>query len=170
MKRKTFLMAIAAAIVFHSCNTVSKSADNKKQKDPGGSITAVVVEQDVPYTTAQRYFVNNTYHDGDLVNPKITTHTEFEKFFGAAPVMGKNGQPTSIDFSKQYIVAVMGKLTDRNTSININSLKQKDNVILLNYKVTEGEKESATIRPVLIIIVDNKYQGEIKLVKSSGKN
>jgi len=126
---------------------------------------ASTAEQDIPYTIAQRYFVNNTYNEGDLVNPKITTREQFRKIFGMATVMGENGKPTVIDFSRQYVLSVIGELTDRKTEISLISLKQNANRILLNYKITEGERESVTIRPVLLLIVDNKYQGEVELFK-----
>jgi len=169
MKRKIGLIAIITAIVFGSCNSMSKTAD-KVQPDSSGSTTPVAAAQDVPYTIAQHYFVNNTYHDGDLVNPKISSQEEFDKLFGPAAVMGKNGPPTNIDFSKQYVIAVIGKLTDRGTSITISSLKQKGNVISLTYKLNEGEKGMSIIRPAILIIVDQKYQGEVKLVESHDQN
>jgi len=170
MVRKIFSVAAVAAIVFSSCNSTAKNTVNAKQLNTNRSATAITAELDVPFTIANRYFVNNTYNDGDLLNPKISTPEQFKKIFGMATIMGPNGKPTAIDFSRQYVVAVIGKLTDRNTSINMNSLKQKDNGILLTYKVTEGEKGSVTIRPALMIIVDNKYQGEIRLVESRDKN
>jgi hypothetical protein len=163
-------MAVVGAILFSSCNSTAKNTVNAKQRNANDSATAITAEQDIPFTMANRYFVNNTYNDGDLMNPKITTPEQFKKIFGMATVMGPNGKPTAIDFSRQYVVAVIGKLTNRNTSINMNSLKQKDNLISLAYKVTEGEKGSVTIRPALLIIVDNKYQGEIKLIESRDKN
>jgi len=43
-------------------------------------------------------------------------------------------------------------------------------VISLKYKLNEGEKEMAIIRPVVLVIVDKKYQGEINLVESRDQN
>ena len=165
MVSKIFSIAIVAGIVFSACNTTSKNTDNEKLSGANESTTVANAEQDIPYTIANRYFVSNTYKDGDLKNPKITTQTQFDALFGMATIMGPNGKPTPIDFSRQYVLGVIGELTDRNTGISLISLKQNANTILLNYKITEGEKSMATIRPMLLIIVDNKYEGDVKLVK-----
>ena len=167
MVSKIFSIAIVAGVVFSSCNTTAKNTDDAKQYSANESTKVATAEQDIPYTIANRYFVNNTYKDGDLKNPKITTRTQFDALFGMATIMGPNGKPTPIDFSRQYVLGLIGELTDRNTEISLISLKQNANTILLNYKITEGEKTMATIRPLLLIIVDNIYQGEVKLVKVS---
>ena len=167
MVSKIFSIAIIAGIFFSSCNTTAKNTDNTKQRNANGSTPVVAVEQDIPYTIGNRYFVNNTYKNGDLMDPKITTREQFEKIFGMATIMGPNGKPTAIDFSRQYVLSVIGDLTDRSTKISLISLKQNANTILLNYKITEGEITMATVRPMLLIIVDNEYQGEVKLVKVS---
>ena len=38
--------------------------------------------------------------------PKITTEEEFNKLFGMATIMGKDGKPTAIDFTKQFVLGV----------------------------------------------------------------
>lgn len=165
MQSRIFSIMIIAGIAFNSCNATSENSDDTKQRSSNESTISAPAEQDIPYTVANRYFVNNTYTDGDLKNPKITSGAEFEKLFGAAPIMGPNGKPTVIDYSKEYVLAVIGKLTDKETSIKVNSLKQKGNMIIFSYKINEGEKLSMTIRPALLIIVDNKYQGDIDMME-----
>ena len=165
MINKIFSIAIVGALVFSSCNTTAKNSDNTKQHEPDQAAAAAAAEQDVPFTIANRYFVSNKYKDGDLKNPKISDQEQFDELFGMATIMGPNGKPTPIDFSRQYVVTVIGELTGRGTEISPVSLKQQADTILLSYKMTEHEKSMVTIRPVLLIIVDNKYQGEVKLVK-----
>ena len=83
-----------------------------------------------------------------------------------AAVMGKDGMPTSIDFTKQYVIAVTLPETDTETDINLVSLKKDTNSdIILTYKVMTGEKRSYTIVPVRLLIVDKKYDGNVKLIK-----
>ena len=101
-----------------------------------------------------------------MTTPKISSQEEFDKIFGMATTMGENGKPTSIDFTKQYVIAVVGQVTDKSTSITVNSLKQNGNVITLNYNQTEGEKQTSFRQPLLLLIVDNKYQADIKLQKN----
>jgi len=165
MHTRLFSIIIIACTVFGSCNPTSKNTANKEQSSSRESKTSEPAEQDIPYTIANRYFVNNTYKDGDLKNPKITTMEKFDELFGMATIMGPNGKPTPIDFSRQYVLTVIGELSDRGALISPVSLKQRADTIFFSYKTTEGEKSMAVIRPMLLIIVDNKYQGDVKLVK-----
>lgn len=168
MQLKILAIIIAAGLIISSCN-------NKVVKASGGSKpgkenkTETVLNDDIPYTVANRYFARNDFRKQDFT-AKITSKPAFEKFFGAAPVMGPKGKPTAIDFSKQYVVGVVGELTDHNTEIVPVSLRQKAGTIVFTYKIKEGEKTMATIQPMLLIVVDNKYQGEIRLVDSRDKN
>ncbi|WP_337039172.1 hypothetical protein [Elizabethkingia anophelis] len=79
-------------------------------------------------------------------------------------MMGPNGTPTSIDFSKQYVIAVIGDKTNITTDFIPQKLtKEKVVTLIFTYKVSKGRKMSATIKPSTLIIVDKKYNGEIKL-------
>lgn len=167
MHTKIFSIIIIACNVFGSCNPTSKNTSNNEQSSSPEPKTSEPAEQDIPYTIADRYFVNNTYKDGDLKNPKITAMEKFDELFGMATIMGPNGKPTPIDFSRQYALSVIGEISDRGAEISPVSLKQRADTIFFSYKITEGEKRMTQIRPMLLIIVDNKYQGEVKLVEVS---
>src|SRR5262245_32199737 len=99
MKTKSGLPALIFVALFAPGNSMMKTGHNKVRQVSNGQVTTVATGRTVPYTIAQRYFVNNTYHDGDLADPKITSQAEFNKFFSAAAIMGKNGRPTKIDFT-----------------------------------------------------------------------
>lgn len=61
--------------------------------------------ESVDYTVANGYFVRN---DAPKDIPAIiSTRPEFESVFGMATVMGPDGRPTAIDFSKQCVVPVI---------------------------------------------------------------
>ncbi len=79
--------------------------------------------------------------------------------------MGENGMPTRIDFAKQYVIAVLNPSTDMLTSLNMPTLSKNGNIITLAYEEKVEGKQSYTMRPNLILVVDNQYQGEIKTVK-----
>jgi hypothetical protein len=49
--------------------------------------------------------------------------------------------------------------------MSVHSLKQKGDTIVFTYRVKRGEKQSYTMRPMLMIVVDNKYKGEVKMVE-----
>ncbi len=120
----------------------------------------------VPFIVAQRYFVKNTFGDKEAF-PVIRSQAEFDDLFGMATVMGVDGKPTPIDFSKQYVIAVIQKITDKSASLEPVSLKQKDGAITFTYSYTEGAQQSFSIQPVLVIIVSNDYQGDVKVVQGS---
>lgn len=118
---------------------------------------------DIPFTTAKNYFLKNTFKADSLVNSKITNQENFDSIFGMATVMGDQGKPTSIDFSKQYVIAIVKPVTDKATALAVESLVKKDNSIILKYRKTEGEKQSFTTRPILLVIVDNAYNGNVEV-------
>ena len=119
---------------------------------------------EVAFEVAKNYFYKN---DLDVLpaSPKITSEEAFNKFFGMATTMGENGKPTPIDFTKQFVLAIVLPVTDYDTEINPEKVEEKDNVLLYTYKVKTGEKQSYSIQPISIIILDKKYENkEVVLV------
>jgi hypothetical protein len=154
-----YLILISMIILSCSPKISNKTAEAAPSN---AASTATPSAGDIPYTVADRYFVRNDYKREDHLNPKITSKAAFDSIFGMAPVVGS--KPTAIDFSTQYVVSVIGEPTDKKTEIIPLSLKQEEGTVVLNYKLVVGEKRSVTIQPVLIIGVDNKYGGEVKLL------
>lgn len=117
----------------------------------------------IPYTPVAHHFVKNTYKQGALENPKIESEKQFEAIFGAAATM--NDQPAQVDFTKQYVIAVIGKETDTPTVMQAVSLqKQSNGDIVLTYEMKyEGVKQSYTIMPFLAIAVDKSNTGKVIL-------
>ncbi|TGD57996.1 hypothetical protein [Flavobacterium humi] len=154
MKRTIVTIALLIGVTIVSCNTKSE------EKIPEAVIPASVAT-DVPYTEARNYFVKNSFREAQLSNPKISSQEKFEAIFGMARTMAKDGIPTPIDFSKQYVIAIINPVTDITTTLSVSTLKQKDNAIILNYDVEEGKKQSFSTQPFLLLVVDTTYQGEI---------
>ena len=120
------------------------------------------VDMAVPYTPAQHYFVRNDVEG--LPPTEITTRDEFDKYFGMAAVMGPGGMPTEIDFSKYFVVCLTMPPTDRAADLSVESLtRTKSGELELRYKLTQGEKRSYTIRPLILLMVDKKYQNPVRL-------
>ena len=114
----------------------------------------------IPFHIAERYFVNNDIQ----VKPSyvITTEKIFNQVFGCAPVMGKNGMPTKIDFSKEYVIAICKPEIDTETSLNAVSLKRATGKnLVFTYRTIQGAKMTYTIRPCLLIVVSKKYSGKV---------
>jgi hypothetical protein len=165
MQVRELIRVLVVCLTTLSCS--QKTVPNAGQSGDGTLSGSPTKDgQDIPYTIAKNYFVNNDYKIEDHPAPKITSQQEFDRIFGKARVMGENGKPTSIDFSKQYVLSVIGQPTDHNTEITPISLKQNAGNILFRYKITEGEKRLVTIQPMLLLIVENKYQGEVQLIKN----
>lgn len=120
-------------------------------------------DSEVPYTIAENYCLKNTFNSKQLSSPKITSQIEFEKIFEKSTTMDENIKPTSIDFSKQYVIAIVSKATRNNSVIYANNLIVKGNEITLLYRIEDGEKQSNKMQSTLILIVDKKYQGNIRL-------
>ena len=113
-------------------------------------------ETQVPFVVAHSYFVRN-----DVTEPipvKIGSQDEFERYFGMAAFMGKDGQPTAIDFDKQFVLAIVLPVTDMSTQIMPLKVEAKGNRLFYYYEVKTGEQLSFSIQPVSIIILDKQYE------------
>lgn len=119
--------------------------------------------EDIAYETVQGYFVRNDADLSTLKNGKITTDAEFSAIFGPAPVMGANGMPTKVDFTKQYVIAVVGDKTDSTVTITPISLEKNNHLLTFTYEYKVGDQQSFTIQPALIVAVDSRYAGDLEL-------
>ena len=121
--------------------------------------------QEVAFTVAQHYFFNN----GQEIpaSPKITSEAEFKRLFGMAAVMGKNGNPTTIDFGKNFVVALVEPITDVETELTPVKVMEKDDTLFYTCEVKRGEKLSFSMQPLSIIVLDKKYSGkEVVVIKN----
>jgi hypothetical protein len=149
---KKILFAFATLLVIAACtNKPSTVVENNEESN------------EVAFEVAQNYFFKNDQVIPE--NPKISTEEEFNKLFGMATTMGKDGKPTAIDFTKQFALAIVLPVTDFATEINPVKLEEQGDSLLYTYEVKTGEKQTFSIRPVSIIILDKKYENkEIVLV------
>lgn len=144
---KKVLLAIAVLLGLVACTTNKATSAEKS-----------VVSSEVPFTVAEHYFFNKGQ---DIpVNPKITSEELFKQLFGMATVMGENGKPTEIDFAKQFVLAVVLPVTDINTEITPVKVEEKGDTLFYHYDVKTGEKQSFSIQPLSIIILDKKYENK----------
>ena len=145
IKKTTFATLICATLILPSCSS-SESA--------------------ISYKEAQRYFVRNDVTDH---SPRlIKSSEELDRYFGQAAVMGKNGTPTNIDFSKKNAIAIIGQDTNIDTDIKITSIKKrKDGCVTVRYKVMQtGEPKSYSTTPCLLVTIDKKHGGNVEFIKS----
>ena len=149
---KKILFAIAMLLTITACTSNSTESDtNNKGTD------------EVAFEVAKNYFFKNDQQIPE--SPKITTEEEFNKFFGMATVMGEDGKPTSIDFTKQFVLVIVLPVTDTATEINPVKVEVKSDSLFYTYEVKTGEKQTYSIQPVSIIILDKQYEdNEVKLI------
>lgn len=110
----------------------------------------------VKWTEARNYF-----HVGETRLPetmKITRQQTFDENFGMAAVMGKNGEPTPINFNKSFVLAKIVPETDRQTTLQPLALKKVGDKLQLTYRYTQGARQSFTTRPFFLLIVPKAYE------------
>lgn len=132
------LLALLALLAVVSCRSAKESA-------PANPIS---------YTVAQNYFVrNDVQHFGEM---QISTQEQFDSTFGIAAYMGRGGQPTPIDFSRQMVLAVTCEPVNRHVSLEAVSLSASaDGTLTLVYrKKVGGGPLSYTSTPCLVVVAD----------------
>lgn len=112
------------------------------------------------YTPMNNYYVNNYMKSG---THKLVIHNkqDFESVFGAAAVMGRNGQPTSIDFRHQFVIAVILPETNRQTQIETVLLNRVGDRLYYSYIIREGHMTSYTTRPFAAVVVDRNEPSDV---------
>ena len=113
----------------------------------------------VPYTLARNYYRRNDNLE-DVLPLKITSEEELLRFFGYAAFMGRNGEPTKIDFEKSFVIPIILTETDRETEIVIDGLyHSRPDVLTLEFGTIRGEEPlSYTMLPFNLLIVDGAYR------------
>lgn len=114
-------------------------------------------KKDIPYEVAHNYFVRN-----DVTEPvpaKIGSQEEFERYFGMAAFMGKNGQPTPVDFETQFAITVVLPETNHSTELHAESLTDDGSKLTFSYRVDVAPEENTwTQVPMLLIFVNRQYE------------
>ncbi len=127
------------------------------------------VMTEVPYTKLQNYFFRN---DAQIpTNPKIDTQEQFDSLFGMATLMGPNGQPTAVDFERQFVVSVILPVTNQPTELYDEQLHSYKDLLghsnlLFCYSAKRGSDTlSYKMQPILLIAVDRQYDAEHVSIK-----
>ena len=119
--------------------------------------------EDVPYEVVKNYYFRN---DAEIpASPLIATQEQFDSLFGAAAFMGKDGQPTHVDFDRQSVIAVVLPETDIETTLQPLSLTRSSGSLTFTYGKEENAKLSYTIRPVLLVAMDKAVGAENVVLK-----
>lgn len=120
-------------------------------------------EEHVPYKEAKRYFVRNDYPGGSSLL-KITSEEELNSILGIAPTAYEDA--TEIDFSKQYAVV---KIFEHSANTYNLTGFIKNGKALEMYYTNEERNGGANYRYCIVVILDKKYQGELRAVETKHK-
>lgn len=162
-----FLAAVAMCLA--ACTPKQPAETQVQMPQDAQSVAATTVEQTsangyVPYREADNYFVRN-----DVKQPvpaKINSQEEFEKYFGMAAVMGKNGNPTPIDFANQFVIAVVLPVTNQDIDIEDERLLDDGTNLTFEYSVErDDEINTYTQVPMELIIVSRQNERENVILK-----
>lgn len=161
---KNFGLTLSAAtMLFLACGNPANEKKEKIDTIDSSVVVETPLDQQVPFAVANNYFIKNDVSDDKNGVHKIENQADFDAIFAPAATMGDNGMPTAIDFSKEYVIAIISKTSDLNPQIDQITLKRDGTNLLLDYKETVGEKQSYSIRPAAVMIVDKQYQGDINV-------
>jgi hypothetical protein len=119
--------------------------------------SCAVSKETVNFKEVKNYFYRNDAPKGEQLL-KLTTQVEFDRYFGAAAFMGKDGQSTLIDFKKNFVIAKVLPETNRDTEIkDIKLAKSSDGHLTFGYSTTNKKPQSFSIRPTVQITVSREY-------------
>jgi len=135
-------LAVIATVVLSACSAIN----------PVGKVAKDAY--DIPYTVLDNYFVRNDVDVSKQQKLILTNQADFDSFFGMAATMGYNGTPTDVNFKTQYVVAIILPETDRSTTVTPTRVRQNGNAIIVDYKVTKGDRNSYTLVPFGAVVLD----------------
>lgn len=145
MKHLTIILAVGALLLMCcNCSFMDKMyAAEKIDK----------VATPVHYTTLENYFVHNDVDCSKQRRLILDNQQDFDAFFGKAATMG--GLPTTVNWNKQYVVAIILPETKRATSIEPVAVKVTDNdVMVFSYHIKKGDKMSHSMVPFTAVAID----------------
>ena len=120
-------------------------------------------KESVHYKILEGYFVSNEFVPFLPVDTVIRSSDQFHKIFGYATVMGR--QPAAIDFENEVVLAIMPEASDQNPQIELISLLKRNEEILVRYKIILGQKQSYTVKPLLLISLPKKYSNKFRFIR-----
>lgn len=145
MKHLTIILAVGALLLMCcNCSFMDKMyAAEKIDK----------VATPVHYTTLENYFVRNDVDCSKQRRLIFDNQQDFDAFFGKAATMG--GLPTTVNWNKQYVVAIILPETKRATSIEPVAVKVTDNdVMVFSYHIKKSDKMSHSMVPFTAVAID----------------
>lgn len=108
------------------------------------------------------YYIARHYYciedNASLRTPLITSQQTFDRLFQGAPVKGYNGEPTAIDFKREFVIAVTMPPSDKDIRIIPECIEADSKTLYLKYHTISMLREvPMSTRPLLLLVVNRKY-------------
>ncbi len=155
MKKIVFAMSLMTAVLTAtSCATSKNTSTSKSPNHPTAQQLGIKTEgKEVRYAEARHYFSIAPGNAQQQV--LITSQSQLDSLFSPAAVMGKDGQPTKIDFTRQMAIGMTLPEGNDQRDIRVISLTREGDALRLVYNIKYGELGmSYTIKPMLFLVVD----------------
>ena len=107
--------------------------------------------------------VRSDYTWDYLLSNVMATQEQFDAVFGRSA--GHGNMPTPIDFDRKYVIAIVEPMTDRAVRYSVEGLVNIGGRINMAYRREVGEPRGYYVRPLLMLVVDGTYPGEIEIVE-----
>ncbi len=138
MKHMSFLLLL----IFLSCQS---------SQAPRGQSEAI------SYRTIRGYFFRTDREVPETRYCLIGNAAAFDSLFGAAAVMGPGGLPDSIDFSREFLLALTEEESRFDTQFIIDSLISRGDTLTATWHVQQGDSLTFSILPIQLLAVDRRY-------------
>lgn len=162
MKKIASLIGVASAAIFlmSSCSNSPQNAHEQavdpalEEPSTGGD------NMHIDYEVADHFLVKHTVQEVPA-NPKIETKEEFDRIFYCTE---DDKKAHEIDFSKNYVIAVLAPSADLRTTVQPISLRDSEpNEVVFSYRWVSGSEQPDTTRSSIALIVDKKHDGTVVL-------
>lgn len=161
MKRKNYSWILGLSFLLVQCMGEKKEVIKTDTVEQTENIKLYKVTN-VPFVVNKNYVLKSKEQNHGVQHVKITSKAHFDRVFDQKD---KQQAIEEVDFSKSFVLALVGLPSKLETSFSINSLKEKDDFIELTYCVEEEEQELAqAVYPYAVVVVDKKFNKDIRFL------
>lgn len=138
-----YFVAILSCVVVVSCSCLKKNTEN------------------IPFVVAENYFIIAR----EKVPVEIKDQSTFDRHFERAAFKGKNGEPTKINFQKQWAIVIDQGESKTISDVRIKKLRREKGKIIAQYACVEDREKTYPTRAFVMVVVDKKYKGKVDIEK-----
>ena len=163
MKKLILLPLLCAALVACGSGQSGSTSTDSTASDSTATAGVVTTDSIVPYRLAENYFATS-----DSLPTVITSAKEQEKHLGMVTAMGHT--PTTIDWSREFVIPIVLPSTDSSMEIiPVTLVRNTSGGLTLTYRLREGfSLQGAKMRPFVALIVSRDYLAPVTLQQEEG--